>query len=428
MCGAPTLPSMLIRPQGAGHNPNGLCAFNLLLLMCCQVKAHVGGGRMLNSTDELILKIYDAVANPDGWQPALDQLVDMAGAHGSIVFEWADHNGEQTLTAPMHSGRYPRSMVEYYLSQFSHLEAQDQTIIRAHTQDHDGVELLDDTLLADTIEDLKQQAHVQLLSNFGIFHRAAGVMNKDNKWISLFSIQLSAARDRLTDDERQTLSRVLPHLAKALDLGIPTRQLQNRYKSVLAAMDHLTVGLCVLDKRGMVVARNQEFQRQQDAHRTFRISSDGRLLLTDSDGQKRLTDLMAHTENHGKFGARPRKESVLSDGDDVLCIEISPLHHADELGSVPLDGFIISSSDTSLPLTCNTARVQDAFGLTPAEAELIEPICQGRTNPEIADRRGRSVATINAQTKSILSKTNCANRTQLVRMMMRFGSSFLIET
>ena len=31
------------------------------------------------------------------------------------------------------------------------------------------------------IEDLKQQAHVQLLSNFGIFHRAAGVMNKDNK-------------------------------------------------------------------------------------------------------------------------------------------------------------------------------------------------------------------------------------------------------
>ncbi|MBY6068814.1 helix-turn-helix transcriptional regulator [Leisingera aquaemixtae] len=374
---------------------------------------------------DLTLKIYDAVADPAAWQPVLDEVVDRTGAHGSIVFEWHEEGPSRNLVAPLHSGRYPDNLLSSYLDKCAHLEERDQDIVRKHTSNHDAVELLDDTLIASTPEGLRNTEHVKFLESIGIFHRAAGVMNKDNRWISLFSLQLGAGRPQLDAEERAFLSPQLPHLAKALDLSIPLRQLHQRYRAVLSAMDQLTIGLCVLDRRGLIVARNEEFQRQQESYRSIRVGTDGRLLLGSADGNKHLTDLMEHVERHGQFGARPRKESVISGPSDALCVEVSPLNNADEIGTASFDGFLICSTDTSLPMHCNVERVGSAFGLTKAETALVEPISQGLTNPEIADRRERAVTTINAQMKSILSKSGCANRTQFVRAMMRFGTQFL---
>lgn len=376
---------------------------------------------------DLTLKIYDAVADPTVWQPVLDEVVDRTGAHGSIVFEWHEAGPSRHLVAPLHSGRYPDDMLSLYLDKCAHLEERDQNIVRQHTTDRDAVELLDDTLIAATPEGLRSTEHVKFLESIGIFHRAAGVMNKDNRWISLFSLQLGAGRPQLNVEERAFLSPQLPHLAKALDLSIPLRQLHQRYKAVLSAMDQLTMGLCVLDRRGLIVARNEEFQRQQESHRSIRVGADGRLLLASTEANKRLASLMEHAGRHGQFGARPRKESVVSDPNDALCIEVSPLQKTQEIGTARFDGFLICSTDTSLPMQCNAERVRAAFGLTAAETALIEPMAQGLTNPEIADRRERAVGTINAQIKSILSKSDCANRTQFVRAMMRFGTQFLRE-
>ncbi|MDU9007193.1 helix-turn-helix transcriptional regulator [Sedimentitalea todarodis] len=382
-------------------------------------------GRMNTQDLDFTLKIYDAVADPIAWQPVLDEVVDRTKAHGSIVFEWNETGGSRHLTAPLHSGRYPASLLSLYLDKCAHLEERDQDIVRKHTADYDAVELLDDTLIASTSEELRRSEHVKFLESIGIFHRAAGVMNKDNRWISLFSLQLGAGRPQLSDQERSFLSPQLPHLAKALDLSIPFRQLHQRYKAVLSAMDQLTIGLCVLDQRGLIVARNEEFQRQQEAYRSLRVGADGRLLLGSANANKRLSDLMEHATRHGQFGARPRKESILSNPTDALCVEVSPLHNASEMGSATFDGFLICSTDTSLPMLCNVERVGAAFGLTNTETALVEPIAQGLTNPEIADRRERAVATINVQIKAILSKSGCANRTQFVRAMMRFGTQFL---
>ena len=374
--------------------------------------------------DDLVLRIYDAVAQPDQWQSVFDQVVDVSGAHGSILFEWDE---DRNLTAPIHSQRYPSSMITQYLEHCSDLEAQDQSVLRQHTRQHDDIELLDDSLLAASIEELRKQPHVQLLEHFGIFHRVAGIMNKDNRWLSLFSMQLGSGRPRLSNSEQAVLARLLPHLAKALDLSVPIRQLQGRYRSVLSAIDKLSIGICILNDRGNIVARNEEFRRQQDAHRTFRQDAAGYLKLSDDRAGKRLAQLMSHASCHGQFGARPRKESVLSHTGDVLCVEVSPLTNAEEIGSRTLNGFVISSTDTSLPIKYNMSRLQEAFGLTDAELALLEPISLGLTNPEIADRRERSVATINAQVKSILAKSSCANRTQLVRMLLRFGGNFLVS-
>jgi len=160
-----------------------------------------------------------------------------------------------------------------------------------------------------------------------------------------------------------------------------------------------------------------------DAYATYHLPANGTLSLRNGSDQARLETLKADVRNHGKFGARPRKEAIAADGDTFLCIEVSPLDVAAELGTAPLGGCILYSTDTSLPLHCNTAPLQQAFGLTDAELALVDAIAEGLTNAQIAERRDRSVGTINAQVKSILAKTDCHTRTQFVRLMMTFGAN-----
>jgi pimeloyl-ACP methyl ester carboxylesterase/DNA-binding CsgD family transcriptional regulator len=62
--------------------------------------------------------------------------------------------------------------------------------------------------------------------------------------------------------------------------------------------------------------------------------------------------------------------------------------------------------------------VQDAFGLTPAEAEIVQGICLGHPVREIARRRRRSAETVRTQLRSILSKTETHSQSELVRVVL----------
>lgn len=374
---------------------------------------------------EMILRIYDAAADPSLWCGVLDDVVARAGAQGSVMFEWQNINGRQALSTPFYSDFYTPEALSMYVVKCMELEAKDQAIIREHTKSHDTVELIDDTVLAESVEALKKQEHVQKLLKLGVFHRAAGVLNKDNPWISMFSLQFSIDRNNMNEDERYYLSKILPHIAKSYDLSLPMRQLNQQYSGALAAIDQLMIGICVIDNSGNIVLSNSEFERQIESYSKFRKTPNGKLLLDNDVDQQNFSAMQGHALDHGKFGARPRKEAIAVTSDSFLCIEITPIKQSGAFGSAPLDGYVVYSTDTSLPFRCNTDPIQSAFGLTNTELSIVEAIFDGLSNSEIAERRDRSVETVNTQVKSVLSKSNCNTRTQLVRMMMRFGTDFL---
>ena len=59
-----------------------------------------------------------------------------------------------------------------------------------------------------------------------------------------------------------------------------------------------------------------------------------------------------------------------------------------------------------------------AFDLTPAEAEVMRALAEGHALTQIAEARGRSVETIRAQLKAIMSKTETRSQTELVRLTL----------
>ncbi|MDZ4093736.1 MAG: LuxR C-terminal-related transcriptional regulator [Paracoccaceae bacterium] len=72
--------------------------------------------------------------------------------------------------------------------------------------------------------------------------------------------------------------------------------------------------------------------------------------------------------------------------------------------------------------------VQEAFGLTPAEVEIVCAITLGHPLKDIAEARGRSVETVRTQVRSILAKTETHSQSELVRVVLGLMDVALIPT
>ena len=93
---------------------------------------------------------------------------------------------------------------------------------------------------------------------------------------------------------------------------------------------------------------------------------------------------------------------VLFHGVLLAVYNLLPLAWVGRIG--PLDG-PASASDL------------EEYGITPREREVIDLICEGRTNREIADRLFISLATVKDHNYNIFRKTGVRNRVELVNLM-----------
>ncbi|WP_095590872.1 LuxR C-terminal-related transcriptional regulator [Actibacterium ureilyticum] len=71
--------------------------------------------------------------------------------------------------------------------------------------------------------------------------------------------------------------------------------------------------------------------------------------------------------------------------------------------------------------------LNSAFGLTPAEAGVVQALVECCSIKEIAEQRGRSVDTVRAQIKSIQSKTETHSQVELVRLALSMMDMSLLS-
>ncbi|MEM7267617.1 MAG: LuxR C-terminal-related transcriptional regulator [Pseudomonadota bacterium] len=378
----------------------------------------------------LVPDIYNAVADESQWPEILSRIAEELDVFGCIIFDLKSENGERRIRAPYASANYNPAMIDIYLDMFHSQELGIQDLFETQLAKADDIEIFSDTFLDGSPVMAAAGPSIEWLKQIGIGRRAAGFLDKDNHKRGRFSLQICDGDPPLQGEQHAKTMALLPHIAKALELGRPARQLATIHSGLIAAMDRLRVGVCILDSLGRIAASNLEFQRQREETGIYVVTDKDRLELRDPENQRQLSNLLGDLRHHGRFGARPRKEAIIatrdpSDRNRTLCIEVAPLDYVDEMGSGKLGGAILYSLDPKARMNLNIAAIQAAFDLTGAELSLLELIAEGHTNRQIADLRDRSVMTVNAQVKSILSKTYCGNRTQLARLLSGFSNGFL---
>lgn len=377
---------------------------------------------------DLVLEIYDTMTDPRRWGAVLDRIAAKVNAEGIIIFDLIEREGDRRLSARYFSDVFKPEIVYPYMKHFREIELEENDILSRLTGAAHAVELFRDTDLFPDPDVLAARPNVKVLRSFNLHHRVFAILDKDTLNRHRISIQWSEDHGPVTREEQAELERLLPHVAKALELGRPAAQLTRAHETLKLAMDRLKVGVCVLDPEGLVLLSNEEFDRQKRSYEVFRISPENTLRLAKPGLQARLKALIDDALTHGEFGARPRKEALiveLADDLSALCIEVAPLGNLSTLGDTGFGGAILYSLDASQPIDVNLEPVKQVYKLTPVECELAELLGRGLTNAQIAQERGRAVATVNAQVKSLLAKTDADNRTQFVRLLLSFGADYV---
>ncbi len=374
---------------------------------------------------DVVLDIYQTVSDPSLWPAVLDRIRDTISARGVIIFEWQLAGQDRQLVAPHFTTNYLPDVLAGYLERFSEWEEQDQDLYERQLLQFDGIELISEDVLYNDEAGYLAKPHVKALQKFGIRYRTGSLLDKDNPYRSRFSLQLGEDRGALTAEEHDLLCNLLPHVAKAMNLGnqVATKGVENQ--ALLAIVDRLNVGICLVDKKGRVSLSNAEFDRQREEYGAFNIDPTGHLRLHAQADHSQYSHLLKDALHHGNHGARPRKEAVVIASQEragALCVEVVPLNKSDEIGTADFGGALLISQDTTRPMDIDLQLVSRVYGdLTSTELSVVDLICQGLTNSEIAQQRDRSVETVNSQVKAILDKSRATNRTQLVRLLSNFS-------
>lgn len=380
--------------------------------------------------NDLILAIYDTTIEPSGWPAVLERVSRNIGASGAFIFELQERDGQRHISAPYFSANYDCALVERYLADHNDQELLDQDAFARLSHPTDRIQLIPDDALAASQAELLSRPNVRQMLEYGIRYRAGALLNKDDVSHDRFALQFSLRAGPISGIHLEKASQVMPHIAKALNISRPTKQLAKRFQSVAACIDMLVIGVCILDTHGRIVHLNQEFRRQIESYPVFRKDPSGRLLMTSNGHENTLGNLRRSPGNHGRFGARPRKEAIVATIDGrphTLCVEVAPLTTSSELGEPQLNGHVVYSMDTGNAYDVDGETIASLFALTKAEASVLELLAKGLTNIQISEQRAKSVETVNSQVKSILEKTCSANRTQLIRLATNICSSFVVQ-
>ena len=377
---------------------------------------------------EIILSIYDTALDPKNWPSVLDEICVFVGAVGALVIDIEGDKTSGRLIPSLYTTNYDALIANAYLDGHRSQELNDQDVFECYSNRKDRIELVSDHVLAASREELELRANVVAMKSIGLRYRAGALLNKDLKSKDRFGFQFNSDQGPLNSENVRKASILLPHIAKALDVSRPMIQLSAKYNQIIDAINMLKTGVCIIDHKQRVVAKNLEFERQTEGYSVFSIERDGRLTFSNQTNAKMASDMFSSTKFHGRFGARPRKEAL---GETVhsdireLCIEITPLQGAAYGDGNLSKGSVVFSLDTSQNADIDFEKFSSSFGFTPAETKVLQLLSSGLTNPQIADCSNKSVETINTQVKSLLSKTMTSNRTQLIRLASQTGISII---
>jgi DNA-binding CsgD family transcriptional regulator len=88
-------------------------------------------------------------------------------------------------------------------------------------------------------------------------------------------------------------------------------------------------------------------------------------------------------------------------------------------GPTPTDAVVVLYvADLELGALRRREAMRELYGLTEAETQLVELLCQGSTLDEAAGVRGVTMNTARSQLKQVFAKTHTSRQSELVRLVV----------
>jgi DNA-binding CsgD family transcriptional regulator len=256
----------------------------------------------------------------------------------------------------------------------------------------------------------------------GIEYFVASHVFHDGKLTSM-SVMRGPDDPVFTDREVSEMSRLVPHLQRAVAIQRRLAELDFGARMSLEALDKLPVGLLVVDATLGIRAANAPARRLLDAQDGL-LSRERRLIVEDRRVHAELLAAVGAVIAGARDGREIPARSLSvrrARAEGALSIRLGTLwgNHL-KFGLPPLAEplAVLFVADPSEPLRPSPEAIRAFFGLTEAEAELAAALAAGRTLKGAAADLGRATETCRSQLKSAFQKTGTSRQADLIRLVL----------
>ena len=224
----------------------------------------------------------------------------------------------------------------------------------------------------------------------------------------------------MSEDEAAISQIFLPHFTKTLEINRPFALLQRRFQAILSVLDHMKIGVVIVNRHNDILIKNQEAENALIADNGLALSRDQKINLRSPEQMAALNARILDASNM----QQPTKSDTImtvNKRDDSLpwILEIIPLSNLSGDMEASFQGAAIFITDPDREDVISTKGMEALFNLTPAESEVCALLTRGMKIEDVAESRNVSTATVRSQVKDLFSKTNSNSQIDLVRLALK---------
>jgi DNA-binding CsgD family transcriptional regulator len=250
-----------------------------------------------------------------------------------------------------------------------------------------------------------------------VSHVFASVGARPMAWMMIFRREGGRPLD---DSDLDLLDQLVPHLRRVYALHCRLVEAQHQERALREVLDRLPSGVMLLDKDGRVVLSNRSADLIVALDDGIRLES-GRPRLSDPQQDRGFQQLLVDSAQTRAERGRSYGKTlsvVRPSGRRSFASMIGPLLAPPPGTNLREAAAILFITDPDGSQISTTEVLQGLYELTPAEAELLRLLAEGRSLEEVARQRGITMNTARGQLKQVFAKTDTRRQGELVRLVL----------
>ncbi len=215
------------------------------------------------------------------------------------------------------------------------------------------------------------------------------------------------------------LRLIAPHVDRALRLQMRLNAANLQADIISGALDHLTLGVILVDRSGLPLWHNRRAQEIMDRSDNLRLSKTGLAGRCPADTRS-LRELVAGAVSAGTQGVLAMNRGVDSRPLLLIGMPLKPVGSPDlENGCSRFACGVVFVSDPDETDKPSADALRHAFGLTDREAQAAIAVARGHGLKAAADAMGVALTTARSQLQQAFAKTGTSHQAELAALVHR---------
>jgi len=376
---------------------------------------------------QLIGDIYDAAIQPTLWPAVVQKLTQLARADKGNLLAYDSLNSGYFL---FHSHGVTPDQLQLY--QDGGFAALDQAFT-CRWADGLGIATANHLCFAsmDEFQNEAGRLYTDFFSRVGIHYQAGALLERTEFRWSVLGLHRSAHAAPFEADILASISRLTPHLRRALQIHRQLTYMNETTTRIYKLLDHLTIGVFLLDASGRVRYANARAESAVRAGSTLRVTSQHHIMANHPQHNIELDQAIAEASRASRRENRSSKAGGViglrcSNGGPPLMITVTPLSGVTGYEELTHDGITTAiftsapGSDHMLP----RELLRKSFDLSEREIDLCQAFLNHPTIEGAATQCGVTESTTRTYIKSVYEKTGQHSQAALMRLLMGLTLDF----